>query len=209
MSNNVGPVYAKVTDNKDPDQLGRIKVKFESMGQNVESGWLTVLNLFGGFFSIPDKDQHVVVAFVNGNPAQGVVLGAVWTNTNKPPKSGENSGSDFNQDGNNTLRCIVTPGGNKIIIDDKNGDAKIQLINNDGNNRLEFLSQKKKILIKSEKKVTIEAATDVKISADSAEFEFSNGLEIKGTAVNLTEKEKANIKASSKVSIKSLAVKFN
>jgi len=205
----IGPVYAKVTDNKDPDKLGRVKVSFESMGKSIESDWLSVLNLFGGSFYIPDLNQHVVVAFVNGSPKLGVVLGAVWTNKNKPPKSGENPGSDFNQDGKNTMRCIITPGGNKIIIDDKKGDAKIQVINCKGKNRLEFLSKKKKIYLKTDKKVVIDAGRNVKLEANEVDYQFSKDLEITAKAINFTEKEKTNIKATKDMIVKANSIKLN
>ena len=96
-----------VTDNKDPDKLGRIKVSFKVFGDSVETDWIPVMSLYAtkdcGAYFIPEVKDQVVVAFFGDSSEQGVVLGSIWNNNNKPPKTEENSGSDLNQDGDNNL----------------------------------------------------------------------------------------------------------
>ena len=66
---------AKVIDNKDPEQLGRIRVQFLWQEQQYESmmtPWIRIAQPHGGdnkgFYFIPEIDEEVMVGFENGNP---------------------------------------------------------------------------------------------------------------------------------------------
>jgi len=204
-----GPVYAKVTDSKDPDKLGRVKVSFDMLGSNMVSGWLPVLNIFGGTFYIPELGSQVVVAFINGNAEQGLVLGNIWSPVEKPPSSGENKGADFNMDGKNVLRYFTTKSGNKLILDDKGGDEKIQFINANGTNRLEFIAKKKLIKIKSAKKIIIDAGRNLTLKAKKGNLKFKKNLKIQAQDVLIESKDALTLQSSKQLEIKGNSIAIN
>src|SRR5690606_4409716 len=70
-----------VIDTNDPDDAGRVRVRLKAFN-DVESDWLNVMSLGAGdgkgFVAQPEEGDNVLVAFVNDNPAQGVVLGGLF-----------------------------------------------------------------------------------------------------------------------------------
>lgn len=82
--------FARVTNNKDPERQGRIKVQLpwqEEDGRRQESGWITRIvtdagptrmarnRIFGDDPPLPEVNSVVLVGFEAGNPAVGVNLG--------------------------------------------------------------------------------------------------------------------------------------
>jgi len=71
---------AKVTDNKDPENLGRLQVEFvEFSDKDTEKTWISYLTPFvgknkGGFAMLPDIDDMVVVCISEGIP---YVIGSI------------------------------------------------------------------------------------------------------------------------------------
>lgn len=63
---------ARVTENKDPDNLGRIQVEFFELEDSINDKkiWIQYINTLtandGGVFYIPDKNEFVEVIFQNG-----------------------------------------------------------------------------------------------------------------------------------------------
>jgi hypothetical protein len=64
---------ARVTSQKDPDNLGRIQVQFLSFEDNdSDKSWIPVLTPFigknnGGIVTVPDEDDEVIVVISDGN----------------------------------------------------------------------------------------------------------------------------------------------
>ena len=63
-----GVVEGIVVDNVDPDQLGRVKVKFPTLPEAPESYWARLsMPMAGqerGWMTIPEIDDEVLVSFV-------------------------------------------------------------------------------------------------------------------------------------------------
>ena len=78
-----------VTNVKDPDKTGRIKVKLPTISDKDESAWARVLapgaGKTRGLQLMPDVGDEVLVAFVGGDAANPVVLGGLWSKKNTPP----------------------------------------------------------------------------------------------------------------------------
>ena len=159
-----GPVYGKVTDNADPDSMGRVKVMIDHLGETIETGWIPVLLPVPGMFILPEIEDQVIVSFIGDSPEQGIVLGTVWSNTQMPPETGENTASDLNKDGENNLRFFHSRAGHKIILDDKSGEEKIQMITSDGGTRYEFMAKESTLSMTTDKDLIISAATKVTCS---------------------------------------------
>ena len=164
-----GVVIGIVTNNKDPDKLGRVKVKFPWLADDVESFWARPAYPMNGkergFWWIPEVEDEVLIAFEHGDPNRPYLLGGLYNGVDKPPKTHDvtstfagtgydhgaysNSDRDFNDDGKNDLRFIRSRSGHMFIFDDKDQTEKITLTDKTGERRIEIFTDKKKVVITS------------------------------------------------------------
>jgi uncharacterized protein involved in type VI secretion and phage assembly len=121
-----GLVPARVVDNNDPDNSGRVKVQFYWQEEN-QTQWMTMMAPHAGadrgFMFLPEVGDEVWVAFEEGDPERGRVLGCAWNGILKPPKE-DFWGSDVSP---NDVKRIVTKSGHRISIVDKDGKNSIVL----------------------------------------------------------------------------------
>ena len=84
-----GVVIGLVTNNNDPQNLGRVKVMFPWLSDNLESDWFRVASPMAGagrgIMFMPEVDDEVLVAFEHGNPQRGIVVGSLWNGKDKTP----------------------------------------------------------------------------------------------------------------------------
>ena len=84
-----GMVIGIVTNNQDPDKLGRVKVRFPWLSDEDESQWARMLTPMAGdnrgMYFIPEVDDEVLVAFEQGDMRFPYILGALWNGEDKPP----------------------------------------------------------------------------------------------------------------------------
>jgi type VI secretion system secreted protein VgrG len=82
-----GTVSAVVTDNTDPDNLYRVKVRFPWL-PSADSNWARVaVPAVAAPFVLPEVDDEVLVAFDHGDIRFPVVIGTLWNGRDKPPTS--------------------------------------------------------------------------------------------------------------------------
>lgn len=78
-----------VIDVDDPQQEGRIKVKFPWLDDVTVTDWCRVMQYFagGGYgaFFIPEEDDEVLVAFVQGDMRIPIVIGGLYNGVDTPP----------------------------------------------------------------------------------------------------------------------------
>ncbi|HZU99811.1 MAG TPA: phage baseplate assembly protein V [Planctomycetota bacterium] len=164
-----GLVIGLVTNNKDTEKLGRVKVKFPWLDDSVESWWARIAYPMAGkergYWWLPEIDDEVLVGFEHGDVRFPYIVGALHNGVDKPPKTDDitntfggqeysyggysNSDRDFNADGKNDLRFIRSRSGHLLIFDDKDGKEKITLTDKTGSHRVEIFTDKKKIVITS------------------------------------------------------------
>src|SRR5512147_2546974 len=97
-----GVYPALVTDIKDPDGQGRVKVTLpwavDTGGARFEA-WARVATLMAGnnrgTWFVPDVNDEVLVAFEGGNSRKPCVVGALWNGTDSPPESMDGSGNNY------------------------------------------------------------------------------------------------------------------
>jgi uncharacterized protein involved in type VI secretion and phage assembly len=81
-------VVGVVTQNKDPDQLGRVRVKYPALGEGVESWWARVASMGAGqergALMLPVVGDEVVVGFEQGDVRRPYVLGSLWNGQARP-----------------------------------------------------------------------------------------------------------------------------
>jgi uncharacterized protein involved in type VI secretion and phage assembly len=192
-----GVVVGIITNNQDPDELGRVKVKIPRISGEDESNWARVVSFMAGAdrgaFFLPEVDDEVLVAFEYGDINMPYVIGSLWNGKDAPPET--------NSDGKNNIRVIKSRNGHVIRLDDTDDKGKIEIVDNN-ENMIIIDTKEEKISIKSNKdieisapdgKVTIEANDIEIISNASTKIEASGGMDlkasdemnIKGATVNL------------------------
>jgi uncharacterized protein involved in type VI secretion and phage assembly len=147
-----GVFPATVTDIKDPDGLGRVKVTLpwsaDTDGDRYE-GWARVATLMGGknrgSWFVPDVDDEVLVSFEGGDVRHPFVLGGLWNGVDTPPETMDGGGRNYkkvlrsrngvkvtldDQDGQEKL-ILETPGGQKITM--KDGPGAVEIMDSNGN----------------------------------------------------------------------------
>ncbi len=186
-----GVVIGIVTNNQDPDGLGRVKLSFPWLDPEHESDWARLATPMAGpdrgVFFLPEVDDEVVVTFEHGDIRKPVVLGGLWNGQDKPPLD--------NGDGANNLRAIHSRSGLRITFDDSEGSEKIVLSDAEGKNQVVIDSASDTITITSDKDIVLSAANgkialeakQLELAAsESAKLEAGQGLDIEaGASLNI------------------------
>jgi phage protein D/phage baseplate assembly protein gpV len=83
-------VIGIVSDNKDPENTGRVKVKVPALGDDIETWWARVLTPSAGdqrgVFMLPAVNDEVVLGFENGDTRRPYVIGSLFNGKEKPLK---------------------------------------------------------------------------------------------------------------------------
>jgi len=196
----IGIQIGTVVDNKDPEGIYRVQVKFVTPSGDIESAWARVRTLMSGkemgFACLPEKEDEVLLRFVNGDPDQPVVIGSVHNGKEKPPFD--------NADGNNDERIFYSRSGHHFIANDKSGGEHITVESKDGKTKLEMLSSDNAINLTATKDVvitvggtlTIEAGADLELKA-SASYKH-----MAGSNMEMKSDGKVDVKGSAGVTLK-------
>jgi len=111
-----GVVVGTVTNNQDPEGLGRVKVNITIRENDSETDWAPVATLMAGkgtgSLFIPEVGDKVLVAFLLGDIECPYVVGMLWDHENNPP-AGDDSGFQTNN-----VRKIRTRSGHELEFDD-------------------------------------------------------------------------------------------
>lgn len=129
--------WGTVTSVEDPDKLGRVRTSLPTLGK-IETDWLAVMapgaGAGKGFVFLPDVGDQVLVLFVGGEIAQGIVLGGLY---------GTSGAGDYGVEGASIRRfTLATPGGQKIRLDDTGESIRLE---NKGGSFVEFSPQKARL----------------------------------------------------------------
>lgn len=174
MQRENGILIGIVTDLKDPDGLGRVRVRFPYLGDQ-PSAWAKISSPMAGknrgFFFRPEVDDELLVAFEMGDPRRPYILGGLWSKTDTPPPD------DGNAEKNN-WRFIQSRSGHVLKFDDTKGAERIEVIDKDRKHRIVIDSSSDKIQIHCDSgNVEIKAsAGKVQIEAGDAEIKASGNM---------------------------------
>ncbi|HEX8115157.1 MAG TPA: type VI secretion system tip protein VgrG [Kofleriaceae bacterium] len=119
-------LHVGVVDDFESDPLGehRIKVLLSMLDHQQGAVFARVARPDAGdqrgLVFWPEPGDEVVVGFVNGDPRQAVVLGALHGSTNAPPDAAGPPSDD------NTRRAIVSKAGTVIAFDDDKASVRIE-----------------------------------------------------------------------------------
>ena len=196
-----------VTNVKDDQKLGRVKVCFPRLPGKPESDWVRVAQPAAGagrgFYWLPQVNDEVLIAFERGEAHRPYVIASLWNGKDKPMK-------DAYQDENTTI-MIQTKSGHQIVLDDKSGQEKIEIADKSGNRTMTFDVKNKKFLVDAkEGDVEIHAEKKIVIECEDLEIKTKKSSKIDvGSTFDLTVKDKANIKSDANLQIKADRVNIN
>jgi uncharacterized protein involved in type VI secretion and phage assembly len=192
-------VVGVVTNNSDPQKLGRVKVKFPYLTEQ-ESFWAPVLVPSAGnergISMLPVAGEQVVVAFENGDSSYPYVLGSVFNGKDTP---GEELAV---QDGSYAMKSdhkamiaakeditLRTEQG-KWIIEVKSGEIT-ETVNSPGNYTGQFDG---KYDLTTTGAMTVESKQGVTIKAPQISLEAQGTMAIKGAQVSVEAQAQLELK---------------
>ena len=201
-----GVAIAVVTNNRDPDGLGRVKVNLPWLAEQVESDWARVVSPMAGaargVFFLPEVNDEVLVAFEHGNPDVPYVLGGLWNGKDKPPEA--------NSDGKNNLRTIKSRAGHVIRLTDTDGEEKIEIIDKSAKNTIVISTKDNTITITAAADVTLQSSNGkLKLSGNGVEISSKAAVKIEAAAVMIEASQSMDLKAAAQLNVKGAVVNIN
>ncbi|MCB0207851.1 MAG: type VI secretion system tip protein VgrG [Anaerolineae bacterium] len=168
---------------EDPDKEFRVKVILPGIDQKTGSIWARLASPDAGkdrgYFFRPEAGDEVVVGFFNDDPRQAVILGAMYSSKNTPPKDVSKLTKK------NIDKAIVTKTGTIIrFVDDSKSSVSIEtpqankIILDDDAQTIEIADQHGNTITMSKDGIVLKSAKDLKIDA-------SGNVEIKGQKVDV------------------------
>ena len=200
----VGLVIGVVTDNKDPDGLCRVKVKFPWLSDKHASDWARLVTPGGGqqrgMQFLPEVNDEVLVGFEQGNINFPYVLGGLWNGKDAPPIKSTDSkvldGGKVNQ------RIIRSRSGHMITLDDSDNAPYIEIVDKTGKNTIKLDSKDNKLTIHVEGDMLLEAVKDISIKGKNITIEATDALKLKGKSLDAEAIQAANMKAGTDLKLK-------
>jgi uncharacterized protein involved in type VI secretion and phage assembly len=180
-----GVVVALVTNNTDPDGLGRVKLKFPWLGDDYESDWARLVQLGAGPDSgavfLPEVNDEVLVAFEHGDVSRPYVVGGLWNGRDKP-----RLGDALTDNGKVKRRGFVSRKGHRVVLLDGDDKSGIALLSADSKLKLALNETKAEIHVKSDGTIVIEATGNLTLkSSANVSLEASGQVKIKGAIVDI------------------------
>jgi uncharacterized protein involved in type VI secretion and phage assembly len=195
-----GVTVGLVTNNRDPEGLGRVKLALPWLADGFETDWARVVTPMAGaargLYALPEVDDEVLVGFEHGRPDAPYVLGALWNGKDKPPES--------NGDGRNDRRSLTSRSGHVIRLTDTDGQERVEILDRTGRNSV--------VLETATNTVTISADADVVVRAAKGKLTLSGqtGVEISSAAGSVkVSGQGVDVEATQRLVLKGANVDIN
>lgn len=178
-----GAVVAVVDDVNDPEQTGRVRVRFPWLDDQYVSGWARTVQPGAGpergSLVLPEVGDEVLVVFEQGDFRRPYVLGGLYNGVDKPGAQGvpviDGGKGAVNR------RSMVSRRGHRIDLLDEDGRTEgVTVASGDGKLRLVLDATGTTVSVHSDGTVTIAGTRGVTVDAGSSK------LELKGGQVSIT-----------------------
>lgn len=193
-----GVVTGVVTNNQDPEKLGRVRVRFPWLSESEESAWARVASPMAGgergLWTLPEVDDEVLVAFERGDPRFPYVLGGLWNSKAPPPETNE---------GKNDVRVLRSRSGHEIRLDDRDGEERIEIVDGSGKNSITISTK--------DNTVTVQADADVVVRSSGGKLVLEGkGIELKSQeGVRVEAGKDLELQSGAQVKIKGSTINLN
>ncbi len=194
-----GVVVGIVTNVDDPDGLARVKVKYPTITEDLESHWARLVSPMAGngrgIEFIPEVNDEVLVAFEYNDINRPYVIGALWNGQDAPPEAtgsivsnGEvqkrivksRSGHTITLDDTQSSEkiTIVDKAGQTVVLDSSSGAEKVEIVDKTGSSKITMDAAQRSVTIESAQDMTLRATGKVEITGQT-------GVSISATGGNL------------------------
>lgn len=185
---------AKVTDNEDPNNLGRIRVQFDwqaLLDDEMMTPWLRMAQPYAGggkgFSFIPEIGEEVMIDFEGGNAERPYVKGTLYNGVGDPDGKWLPNNNSSNQ-----IKAIRTRNGHTIEIHDEGDNGYIRIYDNEKENYiLTFSTDEKLIKLESTGNIELYAKNDIIMHAGH-DINASAGNDISLTAAHDMKRDADN-----------------
>lgn len=202
-----------VMDNRDPEELGRVRVRVPAVSDDENGVWARLAVLMAGAdrgtYFLPEVGDEVIVAFEAGDIGRPFVLGSLWNKENRPPAT--------NTDGQNNVRMIKSRSGHVLAFDDtphnesvaihSSAGHKVVLSDADDSSRISIVDGTGDYSL-----VIDSTAGGIAVTAQSGDITFrapAGKIRLEGTQVELDASGLLDIEAGATVSVRGALVKIN
>lgn len=197
-----GVLVAVVTNVKDPDGLGRVKIKLPTLSGDYESWWARTMQLGAGNVRgaswLPEVGDEVLLAFGQGSLDEPYVLGGLY---NGVDKAGKGWAAHVAGDGTIKRRALTSRTGMIVEFLEDAQTSTLTVSTNDGAQHLTLTQSADKgivlvsqgalevtaeqdITITGKQDITATTATgDFSVSAANVSLEATSALKLKGATL--------------------------
>jgi len=159
-----------VSDNVDPEKLGRVRVSFWWMEGKQQSQWIKVTTPYtaknGGFYFVPPINSRVLVGFEGGNVEKPYCIGELFDKDAHPDPAWAGNYNDYNA----KIHAIRTRSGHTIEFHDTEGEEKITIYDKGDKNRITLDS--------ANGQLSIHADGKLKFNADKIELKAKSRIDL-------------------------------
>ena len=171
-----GVVTGIVTNNQDPEQIGRVQVTMPWLDEAFTSAWARVVQPGAGpgrgTMVLPEVGDEVLVAFEHEDFSTPYVLGGLYSHHHKPPAA-KVDGVDAT--GVKSQRPFVSRTGHRLEYADDASGSGIWLKTGDGKLELAMDSAETKVTVRSDGTVTIQAKNGITLDAGTGNVQVTGG----------------------------------
>jgi uncharacterized protein involved in type VI secretion and phage assembly len=204
-----GLMIGLITNNKDPDGLHRVRVKFPAESDNEESAWARMASFASGNNQgasfMPEINAEVVVMFEGGDRRRPIVLGSLWNGKDVPPLATDK----FLSGGKVVQWQVRTAGGQTLTFDETPGTESVSIMLPDGNTKLilnkdkvELWSNSKNLEVKSgQASLLLANGKDVTLQGVNVTIKAIQALKLEGLSVDIAAKTTAKLAGSVAVEV--------
>jgi phage baseplate assembly protein V len=201
-----GLVEAIVTDNKDEKNLGRVKVKFPTLPEELQSTWARLVTPMAGkkrgWVTLPEVDDEVLVAFVHGDVSHAIVVGALFNGEDTPPYT--------NDDGKNNLRVFQSRSGHRVTFDDTDGSERIELVTKGEKVRVVLDASAETLSVYADKDIILEAGDTISLKCQNLKVKASTKVSMKSDGqFEAKAGSSMTVEASAPLTLKGAIVNIN
>ena len=183
-----GVVPAIVVNIQDPENKGRVELKYPWMDDNLKSDWARVATIGAGngrgLLWMPEVNDEVLVAFEQGDFNRPYVIGTLWNGKDKPPESWSSAVSNNKSE----VRMLKSREGHIIKMVDGPSDKYIEIVDSAQGTTIKIDANSKQLSIESKDQISIKTNTSMKV-------ETTSNVEIKASA-NVEITANGNVKIS-------------
>jgi phage protein D/phage baseplate assembly protein gpV len=195
-------VVGVVTNNNDPEQMGRVRVKYPSLSDTEESAWARIATPSAGkargLLMMPQPDEEVIVGFEHGDTRRPIVVGSLFNGKDKPgedllqkrdgsfallsdQKIHQHSKKDFEIKSDENMTVEIKKDETHKI----SGNYKNEATGNGNLKAQQYVVEAGSSMTVKGVSVTVEASASLTLKGATVDIQGSGPVSIKGAIINI------------------------